>query len=183
MDGREILVNVASIGFGHAPDMRSCRRTGRIKRAIYFSTTSLFTTLPAASKAVRDGMQSGSSGVADALDHFRPTMIYGNPGDRQSHPAHPVGRSLADGTGLRPRDFFFQPVHATTSPGQSPVPCRTGQSSRAYNLSGGTVLNYNEMVRLVGELLGRRPRLLHLPMSASLILCGLIAKTSPTEIL
>src|SRR5689334_19622545 len=46
LDGCDTLVNVASIGFGHGPGIvRAAERAG-VKRAIFFSTTAIFTTLP-----------------------------------------------------------------------------------------------------------------------------------------
>jgi len=179
MDGHDILVNVASIGFGHAPDIvRAAERTG-IKRAIYFSTTSLFTTLPAASKAVRQRAEDAIRASQTPWTIIRPTMIYGDPGDRNlirlirwvdRCPVVPV---------FGPGTFLLQPVHVDDLARAVPdILEREQTTGRAYNLSGGTALSYNELVRLVGELLGRRPRLLHLPVSVSLLAVELAQRLS-----
>ena len=49
----DAMVNIASMGFGHGPNVvRACVETG-VKRAIFVSTTAIFTRLNAASKSIR----------------------------------------------------------------------------------------------------------------------------------
>jgi hypothetical protein len=48
-------------------------------------------------------------------------------------------------------------------------------SNRAYNLSGGTVVDYNGLVGLVGRLLQRQPWLVHLPVGLSTLAVRLSA--------
>ncbi|MBF0510658.1 MAG: NAD(P)H-binding protein, partial [Deltaproteobacteria bacterium] len=82
LTGRDVLINVASLGFGHtAAVVDACARAG-VRRAVFISTTAIFTTLPAASKTIR--IEAERIITAGPLDYtiLRPTMIYGKPGDR-----------------------------------------------------------------------------------------------------
>ena len=49
----DAFVHVASLGFGHADAVVGALESAGVRRAIFFSSTSLFTRLPAASKGVR----------------------------------------------------------------------------------------------------------------------------------
>jgi len=177
LDGHEILVNVASLGFGHAPGVVDAADGANIDRAIYFSTTSVFTTLPAASRSVRTDAERVIQASRTPWTIFRPTMIYGNPDDRNLIRLIRWVDRWRIVPVFGPGTFLLQPVHADDLAQAVAGALSHRQSIRkAYNLSGGTVLNYNDMVQLVGTLLSRRPRLVHLPISASLITVGLIRK-------
>ena len=76
------LLNIASLGFGHAPAILAGARAAGIDRAVFVSTTAVTTRLPARSRAVRleAEKQIRESGLKWTI--LRPTMIYGAPGDR-----------------------------------------------------------------------------------------------------
>lgn len=76
------LVNLASLGFGHAPGIVAAAERAGLQRAVFVSTTAIFTKLNAPSKAVR--MAAEDTIRSSSLDWtiIRPTMIYGTPGDR-----------------------------------------------------------------------------------------------------
>ena len=82
MSGCNILINIASIGFGHAPEIVKIVEEAGIRRAIFISTTALFTQLSVNSKSVRQHAEGCIR--ASNLDWtiLRPTMIYGSLGDR-----------------------------------------------------------------------------------------------------
>ncbi len=80
--GVDALVNIASLGFGHAESIvRSAKEAG-VKRGIFISTTAIFTQLNAGSKSIRLAAEEAIQ--ASGLDYtiLRPTMIYGSPRDR-----------------------------------------------------------------------------------------------------
>jgi nucleoside-diphosphate-sugar epimerase len=96
---------------------------------------------------------------------LRPTLIYGRGMDKNiSEIVRMIRRFgffplLGKGDGLR------QPVHAV----DVAMAClsaleKTNIVNRAYNLSGGETLNYREMVNRLFAALGRRPRLIHVPL-------------------
>ncbi len=80
--GCEALVNLASLGFGHAPAIVAAAAAAGLDRGVFVSTTAVTTALPAATKSVRLAAEDAirASGLAAAI--LRPTMIYGAPGDR-----------------------------------------------------------------------------------------------------
>src|SRR5205814_5155700 len=49
----DALVNVASLGFGHAPAVVAAAEDAGVRRAVFVSTAAIYTTLDAPSKATR----------------------------------------------------------------------------------------------------------------------------------
>jgi uncharacterized protein YbjT (DUF2867 family) len=82
MKGTDLLVNVASIGFGHAPDIVDAALATGVKRAVFLSTTAIFTSLKAPSIAVRIIAEDAIKNSGLAYTILRPTMIYGGSRDR-----------------------------------------------------------------------------------------------------
>src|ERR1043165_5252204 len=82
MQGADVPVNIASLGFGHAESIISAAQNAGIKRTIFISTTAIFTQLNAKSKKVRVAAELAieTSGLKYTI--LRPTMIYGSPRDR-----------------------------------------------------------------------------------------------------
>lgn len=96
---------------------------------------------------------------------LRPTLIYGRGLDKNVSEIVRLIRRLGffpllgKGSGLR------QPVHAEdvalaclSALGKKDI------ANRAYNLSGGETLSYREMINRLFTALGRRPRLIHVPL-------------------
>lgn len=98
---------------------------------------------------------------------LRPTLIYGHGRDRNiTEIARLVRRFgffplLGKASGLR------QPVHADDVASACTAALLSSAASNcAYNLSGGEVLPYREMVERIFAAMQRRPRLLTIPLSA-----------------
>jgi uncharacterized protein YbjT (DUF2867 family) len=165
MAGAEGLVHAASLGFGHAGVVADAVEAAGVRRAVFFSSTALFTHLPAASKAVRMAAEARVRALPGAWTILRPTMIYGAAGDRNMErlirflarsPVVPLpggGRALV------------QPVHvedlgrAAVDALLCPVAAR-----REYNLGGADPAPLRELVLHVAGLLGRRPLLVAVPV-------------------
>lgn len=145
------------------------------KRIVAVSSTSIFakshsgsaeeklTALKLSGAETRLGEWSADTGVEWVV--LRPTLIYGRGMDKNiSEIARMIRRSgffplLGKGDGLR------QPVHAE----DVAMAClsaleKTDVVNRAYNLSGGETLRYREMINRLFTALGRRPRLIHVPL-------------------
>ena len=168
------LLNVASIGFGSAPSILEACHLAEVSRAVFVSTTAIYTQLNAGSKVVRQAAEAAitSSGLDTTI--LRPTMIYGTASDRNMirlvrwidrWPILPVfgnGRSLQ------------QPVHvsdvawAVVQVLDAPVTI-----GRQFNISGASPLTYNEIVRLTAQAIGRRVHRFHIP--AGLVVVALQA--------
>ena len=164
LKGCDSLLNVASIGFGAAPSILEACRSAAVRRAVFVSTTAIFTQLNAGSKVVRQAAEAAitSSGLDTTI--LRPTMIYGTPGDRNMirlvrwldrWPVLPVfgnGRSLQ------------QPVHVSDVAWAVVQAMETSVTiGRQFNISGAAPLTYNDVVRLISQALGRRVQRFHIP--------------------
>jgi len=165
LDGAEALVHVASLGFGHADAVVSAVEPAGLRRAVFFSSTALFTRLPAASKAVRSDAEDRVRGMRGEWTILRPTMIYGDSGDRNlSRLIRFVARSPIvplPGGGRA----LVQPVHVEDL-GRAAVDALLceGAARREYNLPGAAAGRLRELVEHVAHLLARRPLLLDLPL-------------------
>lgn len=163
--GASALVNLASLGFGHAPAIVAAAEEAGLQRAVFVSTTAIFTTLDARSKAVRQAAEDAIR--ASSLDWtiLRPTMIYGAPDDRnmarllrllRTTPVVPVpggGRHLQ------------QPVHvddlAAAVVGALAQPVAIG---RAYDVAGPDPLSMRAVLEQAGDAVGRVPRVVGVPL-------------------
>ena len=164
LQGCRALLNVASIGFGAVPSiLQACEAVG-VSRAVFVSTTAIFTKLNAGSKAVRLAAEADVQASGLNWTILRPTMIYGTPADRnmirllqwlERWPLLPIfgkGRSLQ------------QPVHVTdVAWAVVEVLNQPASHHRAFNISGASPLTYNKIVQIAARALGKEARLLHLP--------------------
>jgi uncharacterized protein YbjT (DUF2867 family) len=165
LNGAEAFVHVSSLGFGHADTVVSAAESAGLRRAVFFSSTALFTRLPATSKAVRVAAEERVRRMRGDWTILRPTMIYGDFGDRNlSRLIRFVARSPIvplPGGGRA----LVQPVHVEDL-GRATVDallCQ-GAARREYNLPGADAAPLRELVDHVARLLGRRPLLLNLPL-------------------
>jgi nucleoside-diphosphate-sugar epimerase len=162
--GRDALVNIASLGYGHAPVIvRTAIKSG-VRRALFISTTAIFTSLEARSKSVRLSAEEmiRSSGLAYTI--LRPTMIYGGSRDRNMSrliryllrwPVIPIAGS---GRGLLQPVYVDDVARAVI---QSLLSSETVNNS--YNVPGGTALTFDQVIDTVCRQLKRAVLKIHLP--------------------
>ena len=164
LKGCDALLNVASIGFGAAPSILEACRSAAVRRAVFVSTTAIFTQLNAGTKVVRQAAEAAitSSGLDTTI--LRPTMIYGTPDDRnmirlvrwlERWPVLPVfgnGRSLQQPVHVS--DVAWAVVQALETP---------ATIKRQFNISGAAPVSYKDVVRLTAQALGRRVQRFHIP--------------------
>lgn len=155
------------------------------KRVVALSSTSRFTKIDSvdpAEQAVAHHLAGGEAQLRvwaemNGIDWavVRPTMIYGHGKDKNvTEIARLIHRwgifpLLGEGRGLR------QPVHVedVAKACQALITSSTARN-RAYNLSGGEVLSYKEIVTRIFTALGKTPRFIHVPRGAfHLALTGL----------
>lgn len=177
MQGTEALVNIASLGFGHADSMLTAAKNAGIKRAIFISTTAIFTKLNAKSKSVR--MQAESAIESSGLDYtiLRPTMIYGSPRDRnmwrlinfiKKIPIIPV---FGDGSHLQ-QPIFVDDV------AQAVVSCLSNKNTigKSYNIAGKYPLTYNAVIDTIADKLNKRVWKIRIPSKPVVALLNLFEK-------
>lgn len=176
----EALVNVASLGFGHAPTIVAAAEEAGIRRAVFVSTTAIFTRLPASSKAPR--LAAEKLIKASGLDWtiVRPTMIYGTPGDRNMVRLLrflnrcPVVPLPGGGHGLQ------QPVHvadvaqAVVDGLERPIAIH-----RCYDVGGPEPLSMARIVEQAGAAVGRRPRIVALPLAPPILATRIYERLAP----
>lgn len=182
--GADSLANLASLGFGHAPTIVAAAEEAGIKRAVFISTTAIFTTLDAGSKAKR---QAAEQTIRDsALDWtiLRPTMIYGAPGDRnlarllrlvQRSPVIPLpggGNRLQQPVHV---DDLAQAVLAAIDP-----ETHTATTHQAYDVAGPEALTFRRIVEETAAAAGREPRLLPIPLTPLIVAVRLYERLAPS---
>jgi uncharacterized protein YbjT (DUF2867 family) len=174
LGGADAFVHVASLGFGHADQVVTALEEAGVPRSVFFSSTALFTRLPAASKAIRLAAEERVRSMRKGFTIVRPTMIYGDTGDRNiSRLVRFVDRSPVvplPGGGRA----LVQPVHVEDL-GRAAVDALFCEAAhgREYNLPGAQPVPLRDLVAHVGALLGRRPLLLPVPLRPVAALAGL----------
>jgi uncharacterized protein YbjT (DUF2867 family) len=160
------LVNLASLGFGHAPAIVEAARAAGLDRSVFVSTTALTTTLPARSKLIRETAEDHihTSGLAWTI--LRPTMIYGAPGDRNLSrllellcraPVLPI-----PGCGRR----LQQPVHvADVADAVLAAVRRPATVGACYDVAGPEPMTFAELLRISAASVGSRTRLIPMPLA------------------
>lgn len=190
MKGVDVLVNVASIGFGHAPNVVGAALAAGVKRAVFLSTTAIFTTLNAPSKAVRIAAEATIKNSGLAYTILRPTMIYGSPGDRNMcRLVRHLRRwlvMLMPGKG----ENLQQPVYVDDVARAIVEAISTDRTiGKAYNIPGPKPLTFKAVVETISNLMGRKILNVNLPTSPFVALlrmcesCGLALPIKAEQIL
>jgi uncharacterized protein YbjT (DUF2867 family) len=162
----DAFINIASIGFGHAPNIVQACLTAGVQRALFVSTTAIFTTLNAPSKSVRLDAEHAICASGLAYTILRPTMIYGSSRDRnmcrlirylQRWPIIPI---FGNGKYLQQPVYVEDVAKALV---EASITERT--IGKAYDIAGASALTYNQVIDTICELLRRKVRKVHIPAS------------------
>lgn len=165
----DTLINVASMGFGHGPGVVADAEAAQVRRAVFVSTTAVFTSLPAQTKAIRLEAEEAVTNSRLQWTILRPTMVYGRDGDRNiERLVHYLRRwpiAIVAGSG----HHLMQPIHVDDLAWAiCEVTTRPITVGKAYNLPGRDPLTYVELVRTVARHINRPVLLLHVPIQAAL---------------
>lgn len=168
--GAEALANLASLGFGHAPAIVAAAEEAGLKRAVFVSTTAIFTTHDTGSRSTREAAEETIRASALVWTILRPTMIYGAPADRNmARLLRLVARSPVvplPGGGRR----LQQPVHVddVAEAVVAALDPSAGAAShyQAYDIAGPEPLTFRRIVEEAAAAVGRRPRLVPVPLAA-----------------
>ena len=164
MQGTDTLVNVASLGFGHAESIINAAIGAGIQRAIFISTTAIFTQLNAMSKTARVAAEVAIENSGLNYTILRPTMIYGSPRDRNMWrlirwmrywPMIPV---FGDGNYLQQPVYVEDVARAVLN---SLLNVKT--LCQSYNIAGKHPLTYNEVITTIARQMKKRVIKIHLP--------------------
>jgi len=177
MKGVNGFINIVSFKEGHIPILIKAAESLGVKRALFFSTTAIFTKLNAKSKVFR---QTAEDQIRESnLDWtiLRPTMIYGTVNDRNMirllravdrFPIHPI---LGGG------DKLIQPIYVKDL-AEATVKALHSQKTikKAYNLSGKYPLSYRECVQTITKLLNKKCFMFSLPLWLALVTTWIVQK-------
>ncbi|MBC7879575.1 MAG: NAD(P)H-binding protein [Anaerolineales bacterium] len=164
IEGADALVNIASLGFGHADSIISAAKIAGVERAIFISTTAIFTQLNANSKKVRVAAELAIETSRLKYTILRPTMIYGNDRDRNISrlirwlkylPFFPV---FGDG------NYLQQPIYVDDV-AQAVISCLDSENTirKSYNIAGAHALTYNQLIDTIAAQMKKRVWKIHLP--------------------
>ncbi|MBN8438689.1 MAG: NAD(P)H-binding protein [Candidatus Accumulibacter sp.] len=162
--GVDALVNIASLGFGHAESILKSMKEAGVKRGIFISTTAIFTQLNASSKSIRLAAEEAIQASGLEYTILRPTMIYGSPRDRNMWRLirllriTPIMPIFGDGESLQQPIFVDDVAQAVLLALQNNVTIR-----KSYNIAGKDPLTYNQVIDTVASELGKRVLKMHLP--------------------
>jgi nucleoside-diphosphate-sugar epimerase len=180
----DTLVNVASLGFGHAQNIVSACVASRVQRAVFFSTTGIFTKLNPTSKKIR--LNAEDIIKTSGLDYtiLRPTMIYGTSKDRNmcrlvsyilKYPLIPI---IGNGEFLQQPVYVKDLARAVLLALKNPISIK-----REYNVASEKELTYNQVIDITAKLLNKRIMKVHIPLFLCLFLIGIYEKISNKPII
>jgi nucleoside-diphosphate-sugar epimerase len=164
MQGTDALVNIASLGFGHADSILRAAKEAGIRRAIFISTTAIFTQLNARSKAIRLAAERAIEDSGLQYTILRPTMIYGSPRDRNMWRLirflrySPIVPVFGDGSYLQQPIFVGDVAQAIVS-------CLSNDRTigKSYNIAGKFPLTYNQVIDTIANRMKKRVWKVHIP--------------------
>jgi uncharacterized protein YbjT (DUF2867 family) len=162
----DVLVCLASLGFGHGPAIVAAAEEAGFRRAVFVSTTAVTTALHPPTKQVRLAAEEQIRRSALDWTILRPTMIYGDAGDRNLSrllrlmtrtPVLPV-----PGTGR----CMHQPVHVADAASAVLAAAQCPVSARGlYNVAGPEPIPFGKLLRTCAHAVGHRTRLLPVPLA------------------
>ena len=169
----DALVNLASLGFGHAPAIIAATEQAGIGRAVFVSTTAVTTALPAPSKRIRLAAERQIRYSRLQWTIIRPTMIYGAARDRN------LSRllMLLSRTRVLPVPgggrHLQQPVHvADVADAVLTAAERPGAAGMTYDVAGPEPLSFAELLRVCARAVASRARFVPVPLTPVIALAS-----------
>lgn len=186
MQGVQTVVHIANIRF--SPIVSRVAVEQVVRHVILVHTTGMFSKYREYAADYQRIEQTvtallESEGVKYTI--IRPTMIYGGYRDHNFHKLIlllrkvPVFPLFGDGSGK------MQPVHAEDLATSIAHAVENPKAfNRAFNIAGGSVHTYREILQMIARLLGRKVWLIPLPFGLSVVLIGLLSRLrlSPVSI-
>ena len=181
LDDVDTIVYCASMGFGHVPPLVRQLEASDVRRALFVSTTAIFTSLRTASRSVRLEAEAAVMGSALEWTIVRPTMIYGSARDRN------ISRLLRF---LRRWQVFpvcgdglWQPIYVEDlAAGIVAALDSTASVNKAYNLAGAAPLRFSELVRTSAAAVGRPVLLVRVPLRTLEVAARLTRLVTPEQV-
>jgi uncharacterized protein YbjT (DUF2867 family) len=161
----DVLVNLASLGFGHAPTIVTEAEIAAIPRAVFVSTTAVTTTLAARTKRVRLAAEQRIRASGLEWTILRPTMIYGDPGDRNLSRLLPL-LCRAPVLPVPGGGHLQQPVHAAdVADAVLAAAERPPAAGHTYDVAGPEPITFSDLLRTSASVVASRTRFVPVPLS------------------
>ncbi len=165
----DVLVNLASLGFGHASAIVAAAEQAGIRRAVFVSTTAVTTTLAVTSKRVRLAAEERIRKSNLEWTILRPTMIYGDPRDRNLSRLLPLLRR-APVVPVPGAGHLQQPVHAAdVADAVLAAAVRPAAAGHTYDVAGPEPLTFAELLRTSARAVASRTRFVPVPLSPVIV--------------
>lgn len=163
--GCNTLISLASLGFGHAPAVVAAAEEAGISRAVFVSTTAVTTTLHPPTKQIRLAAEQQIRASALAWTILRPTMIYGDAGDRNlSRLLRVLSRAWVLPVPAAGH-CLHQPVHvADVASAVLAAVERDAAVGSLYDVAGPEPLPFTELLGACARAVGSRTRLVPVPL-------------------
>jgi uncharacterized protein YbjT (DUF2867 family) len=160
----EALLNLASLGFGHAPAIVAATEAAQIPRAVFVSTTAVTTLLSAGSRAIRLAAEQRIRESALDWTILRPTMIYGASGDRNLSRLLPL-LARAPVLPVPGGGRLQQPVHvADVASAVLAAAERPEAAGLTYDVAGPAPLTFAELLQTAGQAVASKTRFIPVPL-------------------
>ena len=174
LQGTDALLHVAGIEYAQ-PVVEAARRAG-VGRVVVVGSTSVHSSYEfRAGPKLRMERVVRRSGLDWTI--VRPSMIYGSERDKNVQrllrflDRSPVFPMFGPGTNL------WQPVyHEDCARGVYEALVRPSAVGRSYDLPGGESLTYLDLVKTAAGALGKKPRIVRLPLEPVRLLLGAVEK-------
>lgn len=164
--------------------LKSLKKAKQAPRLIIIGTTGIYSKYNQYSA----GYQKAERYLAQYPGSYcllRPTMIYGSSEDKNLHRlikfCHRYRFFPIFGSG----NNLLQPIHADDIAQTLLSVWRTPHIQGAYDISGGTIITFRELLELVGKLLGKPVRQISLPLNLGIGLAtaleGILGDNSPVR--
>jgi nucleoside-diphosphate-sugar epimerase len=164
LQGCDTLVNIASLGFGHAENIVKSAQAAGIQRAIFISTTAIFTKLNSQSKRTRLAAEAAIQNSDLNYTILRPTMIYGSQRDRNMYRLIRLLRRFPLIPIFGKGNYLQQPIFVDDV-AEAILQCLEQPKTigKSYNIAGKKALTYNEVIDNIAIIMDRKIYKLYLP--------------------
>jgi uncharacterized protein YbjT (DUF2867 family) len=169
--GCEALVCLASLAFGHGPAIVAAAEEAGLRRAVFVSTTAVTTTLHPPTRQIRLTAEQQIRGSGLDWTILRPTMIYGDAGDRN------LSRLLVrlSRAAVLPvpavGGYLHQPVHVADVAGAVLTVLECPAAAGAlYTVAGPEPFPFAELLGTCARAVGSRTRFLSVPLPPLVLL-------------
>lgn len=161
----DALVSLIPLSSGLGPLIVAAAERAGVVRAVFVSTTAIFSTLDTTTNPLRRVAEKAIQ--ASSLDWtiIRPTMIYGEPGDRNlERVLRLLNRTPVVPVPPRRIAALQQPVHVEDCARTVVAALKSRPAvARSYQVAGPEPMTLRQLIRQASAALGRRPVLAPIP--------------------